>query len=732
MESVAGDALPWGGTAVDTRGGEARRHHPRLRDAAAHDARLWRLAHAEAEADRELARGLASLWRHELYRPLGFVRATDFVREHLGIKEGRARWLARLGHRLRDIPELDHALASGRINASHVLELGRIVNSTTPAAERRQWIERAAGSSIRALRTEVRRELEKRTHADHQTVPADTDHEAEVEVLDLSAGADEHPEGGWMSIPAPARVAVLWHHAAELARAASGRHLALGQCAEMIFAEYLSALGNEAPEATASIEATFLSDQRQRRLAELMRAINRPRTATLGTAASRAWSAGEVSARSSIVDWQVPDRRLPEDCVLADTVDPWQLAATLKRLCELKQKLRYQLAGLLARLHHRLCWQALGFASFEHYCEQRLGFGLRRAERLIRFRSGLERFAGLKWAYLAGRVSYTAALLLLPILDRSTETRWVEWAAGVTYRELERAAEYARMYSLPGAHPQVLASWVRGLREQGLANDHRHAAEHQDEEPATAFDAAPPGQDLDPARDPPSHRPSTPLLADIPLGYALPPAAPGALPSISGFPSNLTVADPELCIARIRFWLPADALELAYRALRRCRLLVPNPLHRTWVYFQIILVHFIYALDTPAARDTQRRHAIIARDRFRCSCPGCTSRASLHDHHLQLKARGVCNESWNRTTLCAGHHQPGVHRGVVVIGGWAPHHLYTRLGIDPRTGRALASYHNERRVTDHTATARLLAWRHWWSRRQRHHHTTTERTAAMA
>ena len=55
------------------------------------DRELTHLAQLEGQVDRELGRGLALLWDREHYRPLGFVRATDFVREMLGIQAGRAR-----------------------------------------------------------------------------------------------------------------------------------------------------------------------------------------------------------------------------------------------------------------------------------------------------------------------------------------------------------------------------------------------------------------------------------------------------------------------------------------------------------------------------------------------------------------------------------------------------------------------------------------------------------------
>jgi hypothetical protein len=181
----------------------------------------------------------------------------------------------------------------------------------------------------------------------------------------------------------------------------------------------------------------------------------------------------------------------------------------------------------------------------------------------------------------------------------------------------------------------------------------------------------------------------------------------------------LALAEAELCVAQIRFWLPSDALELAHRALDRCRYSMPDPLLRLWAYFEVILDHFIHTHDTPEARRLERRHRIIARDGYRCMCPGCTSRMNFHSHHLEHQAQGGTDDEWNQATGCAGHHGPGFHSGVIEVGGFAPDRLVFRLGINPKTGQALACYRNERRVSEEEAAADLARWRRFWRDRHR-------------
>src|SRR4030095_2910595 len=127
--------------------------------------------------------------------------------------------------------------------------------------------------------------------------------------------------------------------------------------------------------------------------------------------------------------------------------DPWELATILVQLARDKQRLRYELAGLLRRFSEQWYAGTLGYPGFGAYCNERLSFGIRRAQRLIRFRNGLDRFPKLTAAYLAGDISYTAAVPLLSLLHRTTEAAWVTWAKGLTYREVERVTERVRDFA---------------------------------------------------------------------------------------------------------------------------------------------------------------------------------------------------------------------------------------------------------------------------------------------
>ena len=676
------------------------------------DVELLELAQWEGQADRQVARGLALIWQDRRYLAIGRSRPIVFVREELGMNESRARWLARLGRTLLAVPEIDCAHAEGRISSAQVVVLAGIVDAATPAEERAAWIERATRMTVRSLARAV--QAEKRRRAEEVAVAPDPEKAAADDAVAVDAtvadATQAPPAGGWMTIAAPARAAFVWQETVELARKASGRQLTQGQCAETIFAEYHSAH----PEAAAEDNVPAARDPL---VAEVLAALQSGR-ARLATESTSPEPIQAPLSSTDVEDVPPPGPKgespppLPEDYVIRETLDPFELGATLKRLSALKKTLRYDLAAGLARLHENGDWALLGYRSFEEYCTTRLGFGVRRGERLIRFHAGLERFPHLKKSYLHERLSYTAALLLLPILHPSTEKAWLAWIDGdghvpsdwkpgpnrITYREIEWVTEYARMYALPGASPSVLAAWVKGLAEQGLVTG--PVAETGTPE-ANAFIVDSCAVTPDSAQE------------SVPMGYSLPPARDGDLPTISGVPPELVFTAPEREVARIRFWLPQDALILAQRALDHARRTAKDPLQPTWVYLELILVHFIRTIDNPVARAANRRHPIIMRDGFWCIAPGCMCRGNLDSHHF--KPRGECgpDTDYNQGGGCHWDHDLGVHKGRIVMGGWAPDYAIWKLGIHPKTGRAFICYINQREVSEEVADRELTKWRTW-------------------
>jgi hypothetical protein len=74
-------------------------------------------------------------------------------------------------------------------------------------------------------------------------------------------------------------------------------------------------------------------------------------------------------------------------------------------------------------------------------------------------------------------------------------------------------------------------------------------------------------------------------------------------------------------------------------------------------------------------------HRVFERDGWRCTVPGCTSQRNLHAHHVLFRSAGGGDEEANLTTLCAFHHQRGVHAGVIRVSGRAPEGLVFELPL---------------------------------------------------
>src|SRR5688572_17513446 len=289
------------------------------------DTELMEFAQWEWQADRQLACGLALIWQDRRHLALGRSRPLVFVREELGMKESRARWLARVGRTLLAAPEIDRAHAEGRISAAQVVVLAGIVDAATPAEERVAWIQRATRMTVRSLARAV--QAEKRRRAEEvAAAPAPEKAAADDAAAVDAAVADATqapPAGGWMSIAATARAAFVWQEAVELARKAAGRHLTQGQCAEAIFAEYLSA--NPDAAAGPSEDAPPTQDPL---VAEVLAALNSGR-ARLATAPASPEPVQPPPPLPEVEESPPPPPRvenptpLPEDCVISEEMDTW-------------------------------------------------------------------------------------------------------------------------------------------------------------------------------------------------------------------------------------------------------------------------------------------------------------------------------------------------------------------------------------------------------------------------
>jgi hypothetical protein len=159
---------------------------------------------------------------------------------------------------------------------------------------------------------------------------------------------------------------------------------------------------------------------------------------------------------------------------LGALIDLERLDAELRRLAALREQWD-QLFGHLAMLLRQLgLWRDLQFASFGHYCSERLGM----SERAVGQRASLERrlydLPALREAMRDGQLSYEKARLVAACADDQTVDGWIARAQRVPCatlaRELE-ASEEAQMcardevaFRLPSRVGALLDSALRAAQ----------------------------------------------------------------------------------------------------------------------------------------------------------------------------------------------------------------------------------------------------------------------------
>ena len=107
-----------------------------------------------------------------------------------------------------------------------------------------------------------------------------------------------------------------------------------------------------------------------------------------------------------------------------------------------------------------------------------------------------------------------------------------------------------------------------------------------------------------------------------------------------------------------------------------------------------MLEGFVHVWAVVSGGPRGSRAEVFARSGYRCAAPGCTGRRNLHEHHVQFRSQQGGHELPNRDSVCAFHHQRGIHQGLAACRGDAPLELTWRLGRED-VGESFA---NELRV----------------------------------
>jgi hypothetical protein len=325
-------------------------------------------------------------------------------------------------------------------------------------------------------------------------------------------------------------------------------------------------------------------------------------------------------------------------------------------------------------------YRAFGFTSLADYVRERLGISIRKAWALLKVERSTRRADDFADAYDSGAISWVCALTLLPVVDRANAAAWIARADAVTVRRLADEVNWVlEARDVCGADApldpppldSVLVSPVAHVAAMSAAAAARSSAATPPEGTSAAAGAMSAAIVQIGA-----HARRQTLLTKFDTGWR---------------------ATFEVCDVEIQFSAPTSVVALFREALDA----YAEPGAPRWLALERVLQHVIaYWEATPRHRDP-----IFARDGWRCSVPGCSSRCNLHDHHLLYRSRGGGNEQTNRVAACAAHHLHGIHPGTIRAWGTAPRDVHWELGL--RSGAApLLTYVGDRRCPDAPAAGK--------------------------
>jgi hypothetical protein len=371
-----------------------------LRDEAALllDRLLVRVARGRGALDLAIGEALAPLSVGDRTLRLGFSCLGDYSRERLGLAGSTAEKLLRLVRALGDRPLLRDAVRAGLVSARKAETIVPVARGEDEA----RWVALARVETVRALAAAVKAE----GCSESGPVPDEA-----MERVVLAAD----PE-----------VRAKLDEALALAGRQLGATVPRWQRLEALCEEYLGAHPDGLAEADSDDDRVSLLER-----------------APTGTSLEevKSWLEEETGR------WAFLDEVAPVPMLDADEpgplVDLTALDGRLRRLARLRERWD-ELVGHLALLLRQLgLWRDLQFASFGHYCAERLGL----SENAVRQRASLERrlheLPALRAAMRDGRVTYEKARIVAAVADESDLDAWIEKAACLPCIALAREAEAA-------------------------------------------------------------------------------------------------------------------------------------------------------------------------------------------------------------------------------------------------------------------------------------------------
>ncbi len=302
-----------------------------------------------------------------------------------------------------------------------------------------------------------------------------------------------------------------------------------------------------------------------------------------------------------------------------EAADAFELDARLRGAVALEQRLWAEASPLLAAVARDRLYLASGQRSLEVWSRERLGISPRKLRALLRLERAGAVCPTLLAAYRDGRLSWVQAHALVAIVGLDEARPWRE-------------------------------AWIRFAEQVSV----RRLEEEVDR--ALAL------RELQP---PSAECPEWPERRERQTGAQ--PVGSAASFETSGF----------------FFTAPREVALFVRAAICTVRRRIERRTGQRLTTGEVVAEMLEHAFDAWGANDphVRREHRVFARDGWRCTVPGCSSFRNLQDHHVVFRSASGSDDLANRTTLCAWHHQRGVHAGRVRCTGRAPDGLRFDLGL---------------------------------------------------
>lgn len=108
------------------------------------------------------------------------------------------------------------------------------------------------------------------------------------------------------------------------------------------------------------------------------------------------------------------------------------------------------LAFYLADMEDRRLYQVSGHGDTAHFGEAQLDMERRRTREYVQVGRALQELCLIDDAFLEGDISWSKVLARLPVVQRDTQTAWIEFAKENTFRELRHEVRGCEPGYLPG------------------------------------------------------------------------------------------------------------------------------------------------------------------------------------------------------------------------------------------------------------------------------------------